>query len=403
MTLAASEKKAVSAATLHTASRWRISRALEELWPDRTAVLGAQCPSVTSYVCRVTVDGEPLIAKHSWLGMSLVSVLRGAAGTWDDVRSAQNLYAESPQSLVTREAQHLAAIRKLGRPRVCDTAGVHGGVLVTREAEGTSLAAELVAHPADTSDFLEAALTALRDLHGPAGARRLSAVSPIGERSVIGVFRRKFLGPRSAGYLRELGQDSGLPEDERQEVAELVRRVVDRLARLLGAVSSRRETVVFGDLKPEHVFLDGGGCLRFIDPAVQWAAGSEPDVAKLTGRTLLLALGHPDPEVRRQIVDGVYSTLSRHVAVLSAGPNRDARLRELLVLWLMDTVSILSTCLSAPPDLPLANHQISLLAMARMVARMVDAASALLVGSTAGFRLLDVVVDQVDMVAGGLP
>ncbi|MFJ3083417.1 hypothetical protein ACIPJG_27155 [Streptomyces halstedii] len=397
MTITTNET-AVNAALLHAASRQIITRAVEEAWPDKDIVPGPQCPSVTSYVCRVTVDGEEVIAKYSWLGMSLVSILRGAGGTWEEVQATQRAYVDSTELLTAREAQNLELLRRLGRPRVCGTAGLHGGVLLTHIVAGTPLADELSARPWEPGALLEAVLDALGDLHGPAGAERLREAAPIGERSVVGVFRRKFNGLSTTAYLRALGQDSELPEHERREIIELVQNTVWRLLRMSSAVSPRRDTVVFGDLKPEHVFLDGPR-LHFIDPAVQWAAGPQPDVAKLTGRALLLAVGHPESQSGRQIVQGVASTLARHIAAL---PERDraARLREVLVLWLMDTVSILSTCLSAPPGLPLAPHQQALVAQARTVAGVVDRVSALLVGSLAGPRLLDVVFSEVEYTAG---
>ncbi|MBQ0825477.1 hypothetical protein [Streptomyces tagetis] len=398
MTLATSENAAVNAAVLHAASQQNITQAVAEAWPGRNVVLGPQCPSVTSYVCRITVDGEEMIAKYSWLGLSLVSILRGAGGTWDEVQEAQRAYVVSTGLLTAREAQNLEVLRKLGRPWVCGTAGLHGGVLLTHVAAGTPLADELAARPWETGALLEAVLDALGDLHGPAGAECLREAAPIGERSVVGVFRRKSNGLSTTAYLRALGRDSGLPERVREEIIELVQNAVWRLLRMSSALSPRRDTVVFGDLKPEHVFLDGTR-LNFIDPAVQWAAGPQPDVAKLTGRALLLAVGRPKPQAGRQIVQGVTSTLARHAAAL---PERDraARLRDVLVLWLMDTVSILSTCLSAPPGLPLAPHQQALVAQARTVAGVVDRVSALLVGSMAGLRLLDAVFSEVEHTAG---
>ncbi|WP_405911606.1 hypothetical protein OG760_01435 [Streptomyces sp. NBC_00963] len=86
MTLTTGESTAVSATALHAATRQVISHAAEDLWPDQQIMLGQECPSVTSYVCRLTVDGEELIAKYSWLGTSLVSILRGAGGTWAGCR-----------------------------------------------------------------------------------------------------------------------------------------------------------------------------------------------------------------------------------------------------------------------------------------------------------------------------
>ncbi|MFJ8862092.1 hypothetical protein ACIRD8_27125 [Streptomyces sp. NPDC102451] len=398
MTLTTSEKTTVSAEQLHTASRRDVTRAVEGLWPDREVSLGPQCPSVTSYVCRVTVDGEGLIAKYSWLGMSLVSVLRGAGGTWDEVQEAQRAYAQGSDGVTVREAQNLVALRRLRRPRVCETAGLRNGVLFTRIVAGTSLADELAARPRETAALLNAVLVTLGDLHGPPGADCLRRVAPIGERSVVGVFRRKFSGPNPACCLPGLGRDSRLPEHERHEVVELLQHAVRRLMRMAGAISTRRDAVVFGDLKPEHVYIDGTG-LNFIDPAVQWAAGPQPDVAKLTGRALLLALGHPDPRAGRQIVHGVASTLARHVAALPEH-EKVPRLREVMVLWLMDTVSILSTCLSASPGLPLTSLQRTLVVKARAVAGIVDRVSALLVGTTSGPRLLDAVFSEVEHTCG---
>jgi hypothetical protein len=189
-----------------------------------------------------------------------------------------------------------------------------------------------------------------------------------------------------------------LPEDERQEVIELMQVAVRRLLPMSRAISRRRVTAVFGDLKPEHLFLDGP-VLTVIDPAMQWAAGPQPDVAKLAGRALLLALGHPRPQAGQQIVQGVASTLSRHIACLPA-TGRAAYLREVLLLWVMDTVSILMTCLSAPRGLPLAPHQTALVAQARMVARLVDQVGALLCGAAAGLRLLDAVFTEVEHAVG---
>ncbi|MEU9201932.1 phosphotransferase [Streptomyces sp. NPDC048332] len=398
MTLTTSEKTAVDAALLHAASQQMITRAVEEAWPDKDVVLGPQCPSVTSYVCRVTVDGEEVIAKYSWLGMSLVSILRGAGGTWEEVQEAQRTYVESSDLLTGREARNLDFLRKLGRPRVCGTAGLHRGVLLTRIVPGRPLADELASRPRETGALLGAVLGALGELHRPGGAECLREAAPIGERSVVGVFRRKFNGPSTSAYLRSLGQDCGLQEHERQEVIDLMRTAVRRLLRMAGSISSSQDAVVFGDLKPEHVFLDGPS-LTFIDPAVQWAAGPEPDIAKLTGRTLLLAVGHPEPRAGREIVQGVASTLARHIAGLPEY-ERSARLREVLVLWLMDTVSILSTCLSAPPGLPLAPHQQALVAQARTVAGVVDRVGAFLVGSMAGSRLLEAVFSEVEHTAG---
>lgn len=398
MTLTTSKNTTVHAAQLHAASRRAITRAAQDLWPDKRVNLGPQSPSVTSYVCQVTVDGEELMAKYSWLGLSLVSVLRGAGGTWAHVQEAQAKYVRSADLVTAREARQLASLRELGRPAVCETVGIHEGVLFTRTVPGVALADVLAARPEDTGPFLDMTLRALGELHGPAGAQRMRELAQIGERSVARVFRRKFNRSSTTAYLGALIQDHGLLEDERQEVIELVQIAVRLLLPMSGRISRRRVTAVFGDLKPEHVFLDGP-VLTFIDPALQWAPGPQPDVAKLTGRTLLLALSHPQQQAGQQIVQGVASTLSRHLARLPA-TGRAAYLREVLVLWAMDTLSILMTCLSAPQGLPLAPHQKALVAQARAIARLVDRVGALLCGSAAGLRLLEAVLSEVEHTVG---
>lgn len=387
-----------SAAVLHIVSRRAVARAAQQLWPSRQVDLGELCPSVTSYVCRLTVDGEELMAKYSWLGMSLVSVLRGAGGTWTEVRNAQPGYLRGTEVTTVREAQTLELLRGLDRPSVCETAGLHGGVLFTRKVPGTTLTDEMTTRPWDTGALLGAALADLRDLHGPTGAQVLRGAAPVNERSVIGIFRRKFNGRSSTGYLKALGQDSGLPEYVREELVDSVQHSVRRLLRMSDVLSTRRNYLIYGDLKPEHVFVDGPH-RHFIDPAVQWAAGPEPDIAKLAGRSLLLATGHPDPDAGQQMVQGIASTLAHRMAELPSRERAD-RLREILVLWLMDTVSILSTCLSAPYGLPLAPHQQTLVAQSLTVARIADRVSASLTGSMAAQRLLDVVLSEVEHTAG---
>ncbi|MFE3118745.1 type III secretion system chaperone family protein [Streptomyces niveus] len=399
MTLTTSERTAAAnPARLQNTTRRAISRAAKDLWPDRRILLGKTCPSVTSFVSRIRVGDEDLIAKYSWLGMSLVSVLRGAGGSWKEVQETQEVYLRSTDLVTAREAANLDLLRRLGRPQVCETAALHQGVLFTRIVPGTTLADELTARPWDTGDLLDAVLVALGDLHGPEGARLLSGAPTIAERSVVGVFRRKFNGLSAGTYLRTLGQDSGLPEYVRQDVVELVQQTVWRLLRMSSAISPGRKVAVYGDLKPEHVYVDGPS-LHFIDPAVQWAGGRQTDIAKLIGRTLLLAISHPDRQAGQQMVRGIASTLAQQ----AAGPTDRERarwLREVLVLWLMDTVSILTSCLSAPPGLPLTADQQALVTQAHTVAGIVNRVSALLTGTMAGPRLLDVVFSEVERTTG---
>jgi hypothetical protein len=73
-----------------------IAAAAAELWPRADVDLGEHVPSVTGYVRRIRVDGHLLYAKYAFLGVSLVSLLRGACGRWSDVRKAQQAYVQRP-------------------------------------------------------------------------------------------------------------------------------------------------------------------------------------------------------------------------------------------------------------------------------------------------------------------
>ncbi|MFG3406495.1 hypothetical protein [Streptomyces sp. NPDC048142] len=400
MTLTTSGATVVDAEQLYEASRHAIALTVDDLWPGRNVVLGPQCPSVTSYVCPVTVDGEELYAKYSWLSSSLVSILHGARGTLDEVLEAQPAYIRSADSVTRREYQHLEALREIGRPRVAETAGFRAGVLFTRSVPGMTIAEEIAVRPWDTSALLDTVLLSLRELHSEAGAGYLRGTWPINERNIVDVFCRKFKGPAAAGYVAGLGRDSGLDEDERLVVVDLVANAVRRLLRLATALSPRQRTAVFGDLKPEHVYL-GGHRLTFIDPALQWASGPQVDVAKVCGRTLLLALCHHELRAEQQITQGVMATLNRHVAALPKAQRTD-RLREVMILWLMDTMNYLTSCLSAPSGFPLSAHQRTLVSHGLRVATVADRASGLLIGSMTGVGLIDAIFSEVEHTAWDL-
>ncbi|XXZ51733.1 hypothetical protein AAGT00_28115 [Streptomyces cavourensis] len=383
---------------LYEASRRAIAQAAKELWPGGGAILGPQCPSVTSYVCQVHVDGQELYAKYTWLSTSLVSILRGARGTWAQVQEAQDPYVKSADLLTRREYQHLRFLQELGRPRVGEAVGLSDGVLFTRAVAGVTVAEELAVRPWDTEALLDSVLLCLGELHCEAGAGYLRRSWPIAERSIVDVFVRKFRGPDAARYVADLGRDSLLVEDDRAAVVDLLGNAVRRLLRLTGAIRPRQRAAVFGDLKPQHVYLSGGHRLTFIDPALQWSAGPEPDVAKLLGRALLIGLCHHELRAERLITEGVVSALSRRGQGLRP-QSRAERLREVMVLWLMDTVNILSTCLSAPADLQLAGSQQVLVSQARRIAAVVERVTGLLVGSASGLSLLDAVVHEVEHTA----
>ncbi|MEU2930580.1 hypothetical protein ABZ636_36965 [Streptomyces sp. NPDC007251] len=75
-------------ADLFALSADRIRRAAAGLWPGEPLTFADHVPSVTGYVHRVRVGGRDVFAKDSFLGLSLVSVLRGVAGDRNMVEAA---------------------------------------------------------------------------------------------------------------------------------------------------------------------------------------------------------------------------------------------------------------------------------------------------------------------------
>ncbi|MFR9792929.1 hypothetical protein ACL07V_30410 [Streptomyces sp. MB22_4] len=90
-------RPAVADLFVHAAAQ--IHRTAAEIWPGEPAHLLHHVPSVTGYVHRVCVGDRVLYAKTSFLGASLVSLLRGTHGSWPDIRRAQEAYVRRPDSL----------------------------------------------------------------------------------------------------------------------------------------------------------------------------------------------------------------------------------------------------------------------------------------------------------------
>src|SRR5690606_11094342 len=238
----------------------------------------------------------------------------------------------------------------------------------TEAVTGPTLADLVLDRPGDAGALLEYALAELGPLHRPGAGRRLDPVGIIGERSIEGTFRRKFDGPAGAAYVDRLGAERC------EEVAELVRVSVARLLGLAPTLPAPVGTsLAYGDLKPEHVVFPHGPDERpvFLDPGLMRAAPLV-DVAKLLSRTvLLLAARRPDPTTVRLVVDGIAEVARSRVGHLSVKERR-AWLRHLLVLWLMDTLNIVTTYLSAPAALPLPSLGLALVDRAIPVCRLVD-------------------------------
>ncbi|MBT2411733.1 phosphotransferase [Streptomyces sp. ISL-12] len=342
-------------------------------------------PSTTGYVHQTRVGDRILYAKTSILGVSLVSLLRGACGPWPAVRRAQRAYAMQLDGLMTREAAQLQVLAEMDRPQVCTVAGVREGVIFTEPVTGPSLGEVLLTRPADTCALLVRTFDELRPLHRPGAAHRLALGGAIGERSIAGTFLRKFNGLSGETYLDRLGAERCEP-GARAEVIELARRSVVRLRKLRVALpGSVGTSLAYGDLKPEHVLFTHGPDERpvLLDPGM-FRASPMVDIAKMISRTvLLLAARRPDLETARQVVEGI-GAFTEQQAGRQAGRERSAWERGLLTLWMMDTVNILATYLSAPAVLPLPGVALALVDRAVPVCRLVDEVSADLAERPAG-------------------
>ncbi|MEV6502183.1 phosphotransferase [Streptomyces prunicolor] len=378
-----------------------IRLAAAELWPGARVELSCHIPSVTGYVHRIRVGGRELYAKHSFLGMSLVSILRGVAGDWAEVRRAQAAYIQRPDALLVREAAQLRLLADLGQPRVCEVAGLARGVLFTAPVPGPTLAALLLRDPAGTAALFEAVFADLHQLHRSRTAQRLAPAGAISERSVAATFQRKFNGISGQTYLSRLGVER-CAEDERAEVIALLRAVVARLHRMRPTVLAPGQAVLtYGDLKPEHlVFPDGpGGRPVLIDPGLL-RARSSVDAAKLTSRTvLLLASALPGTAAAEEIVEGLGAFAEQRMRPMAPKAAR-SWLRELLIVWLMDTVNILTTFLSAPEVLPLPPRGRSLVERAVVVCTMADRISTALGGGLDVHHVWGTALSQAKVVAG---
>ncbi|MFI8966984.1 hypothetical protein ACIGO8_33295 [Streptomyces sp. NPDC053493] len=344
----------------------QVEQAAHGLWPRAKVALGPVVPSVTSYVQQVDVDGRPLFAKLSVLGVSLVSLLRGACGEWPEVLQKQAVYVTSPGALLERERDQLRTLRGVAGLRVPDAAGYERGVLFTEPAHGPTLADLIGKEPDRTADLLGLVVDEVAQGLGQRGVAARVERTEIRERSITATFLRKFNGLSGGTYLRQT--------DHAVTLTTVVTRL--RLAQRVAAPPTR--AVVFGDLKPEHaVFPDGDGRPVFLDPGLMRGRPAG-DPAKLVSRLVLNLITQP-PAARdvRAVLGGV-AAFGAAMTARSDRAGRDVWLRQLTVMWLMDTTNILSTYLSAPPGLPLAPHAAAAVSRARQVCDMLDRSTAAL-------------------------
>lgn len=168
-------KPSVARVFVHAATQVHLAAA--DLWPGVPVLLEQHVPSVTSYVHRARIGDRTLYAKVSILGVSLVSLLRGAFGTWPDVLQAQREYETRADGLLEREAAQLRFLAGLERPRVCALAGMSRGVMFTESVTGPSLGDLVLRRPGDTAELLALPLAELRPCTGRTSS---AAWSPAG-------------------------------------------------------------------------------------------------------------------------------------------------------------------------------------------------------------------------------
>ncbi|TVL88999.1 phosphotransferase [Streptomyces sp. SAJ15] len=367
--------------------REQIRRAAAEEWSGTEVVLTSHVPSVTGYVHRLRVGGRELYGKCSFLGVSLVSLLRGTCGDWPQVLRAQAEYVACPDCLLAREAAQLRFLARLDRPAVCGVAAFRNGVLFTEPVSGSTLADLMVSSPGNVAELLAMSLEQLRGLHQPYAVRRLSRDSDIAERDIAATFDRKFHG--------QGGRKSGCWED----LPPTLRQAVTRLDRMRPAVlPATCPTLVYGDLKPEHVVVADSGRPVFLDPGLMRARASV-DTAKLVSRTvLLLAASRPGGRAARQATEGLGAFVESRLGLLPR-QERAEWLCELLTLWLMDTGNILTTYLAAPSVLPLPVRAAALVRRADAVCAFLDAAAADLTGQPSPRRAWERVLAHAEEVA----
>ncbi|MGH3792016.1 MAG: phosphotransferase [Pseudonocardiaceae bacterium] len=352
-------------------ARTAVETVATRLWPGETVRVGPQLPSVTNYVALLRVAELSFVAKYSLLGTSLVSVVRGLWGTWPEVEASQRDYLVDPQAQLAHEhvqLQILAVVARHGAVplRVPKVIAYAAGVLITVAVRAPSLSAELLRGSQSPDELLSHVADTARHLQrtfgtGHPALRTTLLSSP--HSSITDTYARKFHNPRhTREYLSALGKGWAGP-DERREVRESLTTLRTVLSPLLRPLAP--PVVIYGDLTPDHVFLEAAGYSTWIDPGLH-CADPAAELAKLVSRTLLLLVTTPPTQNRASAIitalDQLLTAFLRHHA-----PAETHTLRRLLALWLADWSNYLTTALSLPPEvlLPLSPTLLAAAARAR--------------------------------------
>lgn len=335
-----------------------IAAAVARRWPEQIVNIGPRLPSVTNYVTNLAVDDERFIAKYSVLGVSLVSIVRGACGPWAKIEPAQRDYVHVPHSALAKEHTQLQLLQAYTRRndntfQVPEVVTYEAGVLITAAADGPSLGTEILREDARVDELLTTIVHTATGFHRDPTLMGLvpAAVLDRPHTSIAGTFARKFLGPSGSAYRNGLGIGWAEPHVQRGLAATFTE-VCEVLAPLRGHHPDH--TVIYGDLKPEHILLGRTGQQTWLDPGLQ-RCDPCADIAKLISRTALVIITAQPSSTR---VTAFTETLATLLTGLVTGPSRAAdenMLRRLLTLWVADWANYLATGLSIPPtwDLPL--------------------------------------------------
>jgi hypothetical protein len=348
----------------------RITQVADRVWQGESVRLIAHVPSVTSYVARIRVGDRDLYAKYSLLGVSLASVLRGRHGGWPAVLDAQRRYLARAGGVVQREADQLRRFTAHGPLRVCPVAACGGGVLFTEACHGVALDRLLVSAPQRATGLLRQAWRPITMLRTESPGEW--PVMP--ERDIAATFDRKFAAaPFPTDEIRR---------DVNPAALDQMRLVVNRLREHRFTCAGR--VLVFGEVKPEHVIMTGGGP-RYVDPGVHQAAPAA-ELAKFVSRCLLLVTAHaPSAAARRDILAG----LTRLIA------DEGAATRGLMALLARDTVNILSTYLTVPGSFPLPGTAAAILERIGVVVSLLDHATERLCRDADPWDVWDLAVAEV--------
>ncbi|WP_460307594.1 hypothetical protein [Actinocorallia aurea] len=334
---------------------------------------------MTSYVRKVRAGQKPMYAKVSVLGASLVSVARGRCGDLSHVLKLLPGYLEAADGVVARESSQLLMLRSMNVP-VCTVAGFRRGVLFTHAVAGPTLPTLFAEAPNRSGELLAKLAQELPRIEKPS-YRSPVMRSAIPERDIPTIFERKFERGHGREYLDATGFGPGLTP------------VVERLSALRGVLDDVPRKLQYGDLKPEHVLFPKGPSKRLVlvDPGLTEAHPSS-DLARLASRVALLVMaGRLPAEARAAVTDD----LVEHLHVFGPG-EVDGGLRDLVLLWLMDAVNILTTYCTAPEGLPIGQHAFEVRKAAESVAAFLEEASQALVSKRRSADLFGAVVAALD-------